>query len=535
MNKFLFLLSCLTLNAYTTSFDTKNSLIDFYGKSQTKINIVIKDNIDIKEKVTTAGSLALKDNVATKNAFIIQKLIDSDFHISGKANLSEWANFRSENSVSGWSSIGGQTTHVLDSKYNPCGSSSGSAVAVASGIVDVAIGTETNGSISCPSSINGIIGFKPTVGLVSRSGIIPISSSQDTAGPMGKTLEIVAKTLEVISGFDQDDKATYLIPDDFDFNFLEVTNNKRLDGIRFGLLDADNQTPQVIELHKEIKSIVKNLGGEVIDINDNRIYPNEAEYFILLYEFRVGLQKYLETSSSSMRNLEDVIKFNEENKNTVMSYFGQDIFFQSLESDSYIRYIWSKYKVKNSYKATLRILEEYGLDAFIGLTRGPAWKTNYDGGDWPAMQETLRFSSGGYAAHNGMPHITIPFFNVDNFPVGISIIGKRWDDKQILKFASAIDSRFIDQSVIIDVRSLDEVKTGMIQDAIHIEWTEIDKEITNIDISKDQLIYLYCRSGNRSGKAAEILKNEGFVNVINAGGIKDAAEKLDKKIVKYSE
>jgi Asp-tRNA(Asn)/Glu-tRNA(Gln) amidotransferase A subunit family amidase len=258
---------------------------------------------------------------------------------------------------------------------------------------------------------------------------------------MGKTLKVVAKTLEVISGFDPDDKATYLIPDDFDFNFLEVTNNKRLDGIRFGLLNADNQTPQLIELHKEIKSIVKKLGGEVIDINDNRIYPNEAEYFILLYEFRVGLQKYLETSSSSMTNLEDVIKFNEENKNTVMPHFAQDIFFKSLESDSYIRYMWSKYKVRNSYKETLRLLEEYDLDAFIGLTRGPAWKINYDGGDWPAMQETLRFSSGGFAAHNGMPHITIPFFNIDSFPVGVSIIGKRWDDRKIFKLASAIDSQ----------------------------------------------------------------------------------------------
>ena len=142
-----------------------------------------------------------------------------------------------------------------------------------------------------------------------------------------------------------------------------------------------------------------------------------------------------------MQNLNDLIIFNDENKNTVMPHFGQDIFFQSLESDSYIKYMWSKYKVKNSYKETLRLLEEYELDAFIGLTRGPAWRINYDGGDWPAMQETIRFSSGGYAAHNGMPHITIPFFNIDNFPVGISIIGKRWDDREILKLASAIDSQ----------------------------------------------------------------------------------------------
>ena len=534
-HNFLILKLIFVSNLIYAEFDLNNALTEFYSLDETKINIVIKDNIDIMDKVTTAGSLALKDNIAAKNAFIIQKLIDSNFHISGKANLSEWANFRSENSVSGWSSIGGQTTHVLDSKYNPCGSSSGSAVAVASGLVDIAIGTETNGSISCPSSINGVIGFKPTVGLVSRSGIIPISSSQDTAGPMGKTLEIVAKTLEAISGYDPDDKATYLIPDDFDFNFLEVTNNKRLDDIRFGLLNAGNQNSQVLELHKEIKSIVKKLGGEVVDIDDDRIYPDEAEYFILLYEFRVGLQKYLETSSSSMRNLEDVIKFNHENKNTVMPYFGQDIFFQSLESDSYIQYMWSKYKIKNSYKATLKLLEEYDLDAFIGLTRGPAWKINYNGGDWPAMQDNIRFSSGGFAAHNGMPHITIPFFKIDNFPIGISIIGKRWHDKEILKFAAAIDSKSTDQPTIIDVRSLDEVKTGIIEGAVHIEWTEIGKEIKNLDIPRDYPLYLYCRSGNRSGKAIAILEEMGFTNLTNIGGISDAAQLVEKKIVKYSE
>ena len=440
MKKFLFFF--VFYAAFVSSgSDENNSLIKYYGKSKNQINIVIKDNIDIEGEVTSAGSLALEKNIAPKNAFIVQKLIDANFHIAGKANLSEWANFRSEESVSGWSSYGGQTTHFLNNSFNPCGSSSGSAVAVAAGIVDIAIGTETNGSISCPSSINGIIGFKPTVGLVSRSGIIPISSSQDTAGPMGKTLEIVAKTLEVISGYDPNDNATSSIPEDFNYNFVDVTNNRRLDGIRFGLLNADNQHPQVIEFHNEIKAIVKKLGGEVIEIKDDRIYPDEAEYYVLLYEFRDGLEKYLQSSTSKMQNLNDLIVFNDENKNTVMPHFGQDIFFRSIESDSYIRYMWSKYKLRNSYKDTLRLLKEYELDAFIGLTRGPAWRINYDGGDWPAMQETLRFSSGGYAAHNGMPHITIPFFNVDNFPVGISIIGKRWDDRQIFKLAAAIDNQ----------------------------------------------------------------------------------------------
>ena len=176
------------------TIDEKNSLIEIYENPNetNSINIVVKDNIDIANKVTSAGSLALKDNIAQSNAFIIDKLKSSNYFILGKANLSEWANFRSEDSVSGWSSFGGQTKHFLDDIYNPCGSSSGSAVAVSMGIVDIAIGTETNGSISCPSSINGIVGMKPTTGLVSRSGIVPISSSQDTAGPMGVSVEIVA-------------------------------------------------------------------------------------------------------------------------------------------------------------------------------------------------------------------------------------------------------------------------------------------------------------------------------------------------------
>jgi Asp-tRNAAsn/Glu-tRNAGln amidotransferase A subunit and related amidases len=207
--KFLLLFS-LFVNA---SNDEKNSLIEIYDNPNDAnlINIVIKDNIDIAGKVTSAGSLALKDNIADKDAFIIDKLKSANYYILGKANLSEWANFRSQDSVSGWSSLGGQTKHFIDDAYNPCGSSSGSAVAVSMGIVDIAIGTETNGSISCPSSVNGIVGFKPTTGLVSRSGIIPISSSQDTAGPMGATVDIVAKTLEVISGYDVNDPATSLI------------------------------------------------------------------------------------------------------------------------------------------------------------------------------------------------------------------------------------------------------------------------------------------------------------------------------------
>ena len=439
LNLYIFLLFFLI--TVSASNDEKNSLIEIYDNPNDAnlINIVIKDNIDIGGKVTSAGSLALKDNIAKSDAFIIDKLKRANYYILGKANLSEWANFRSEDSVSGWSSLGGQTKHYLDDTYNPCGSSSGSAVAVSMGIVDIAIGTETNGSISCPSSVNGIVGMKPTTGLVSRSGIVPISSSQDTAGPMGASVDIVAKTLEVISGYDENDPATSLIPSNFDFNFSSVTKNISLKGVRLGLLDSENSNPQVIKLHKKIKEIVNSLDGEVILINDDRDYPDDAEYYVLLYEFREGLEEYLKNTNSSMKKITDIIDFNIKNKDIVMPYFGQDIFYKSVESTSYLKYLWSKYKLNKSYKSTKDLLEKYDLDAFIGLTRGPAWKINYDGGDYVAMNDSPQFGSGGYAAHNGMPHITIPYFEINKFPVGISIIGDRWSDKAIIEYASAIE------------------------------------------------------------------------------------------------
>ena len=423
------------------TIDEKNSLIEIYENSNetNSINIVIKDNIDIANKVTSAGSLALKDNIAQSNAFIISKLESANYHIFGKANLSEWANFRSNSSVSGWSSLGGQTKHFIDDAYNPCGSSSGSAVAVSMGIVEIAIGTETNGSISCPSSVNGIVGMKPTTGLVSRSGIVPISSSQDTAGPMGINVDIVAKTLEVIAGYDENDPATSFIPTNFDLSFSNATKNISLKGVRLGLLDSNNTNPQVIELHKKLKEIVNSLGGEIILINDERVYPGDAESYVLLFDFREDLEEYLNNANSSMKKLTDIIDFNNANKDLVMPYFGQDIFYKSIESTSYLKYFWSKYKINKSYKSTKDLIDEYDLDAFIGLTRGPAWKINYDGGDNVAMNNSLEFSSGGYAAHNGMPHITIPYFEIDSFPVGISIIGDRWTDKSIIGYASAIE------------------------------------------------------------------------------------------------
>ena len=440
MTRYLFLFTFF-ISIYIQS-DLNNALIETYKTSTNKElnNIVIKDNIDIKGKVTSAGSLALSKNIAKKNAFIIEKLINANYHIYGKANLSEWANFRSINSVSGWSSINGQTSHPVNNIYNPCGSSSGSAVAVATGIVDIAIGTETNGSISCPASVVGIVGMKPTLGLVSRSGIIPIADSQDTAGPMGNSVEIVAKTLQVISGKDPMDIKTQLIPNNFDFNFAENIKQKNLNGIRFGLLNSGFDNKYGKRFLNQLIDDVSKLGGEIIFIEDNREYPSEEEYLVLLYEFKYGLESYLIKSTEPKKTLKKIIDFNNENSEKIMPFFGQEIFYASLEAaEKHNEYLSAKNVLKKVTNQTIALMDEYKIDAFIGLTRGPAWKIDYEGGDGAAIADGLSFGNGGYAAFGGLPHITIPYFKIDNFPVGISIIGRPWSDKEIIGFAAALE------------------------------------------------------------------------------------------------
>ena len=438
--RFLFIFLFFFHLAFADEF---NALIEEYPLSNkiNVINIVIKDNIDIKGKATTAGSLALVDNIAKENAFLIEKLLANNFHIKGKSNLSEWANFRSINSISGWSSINGQTTHPLDTEYNPCGSSSGSAVAVASGIVDIAIGTETNGSITCPASVVGIVGMKPTVGLVSRQGIIPIASSQDTAGPMGKSVKIVAQTLQAISGVDINDIKTKDIPQNLDQNFIEATNNKTLEGKRFGLLKSGFDNKFGKEFLKKIERDIANLGGTIVVIDDKRNYPSEEEYFVLLYEFKHGLESYLKTAFEKKKSLQELIDFNNANSEKVMRLFGQEIFYAAIEASSNKdKYLESLEILKASTKETILLMDRYKLDAFIGLTRGPAWKTNKKGGgDNEAMTEVISFGNGGYAAFGGLPHITIPYFSINRFPVGLSLIGRPWSDKEIISYASALE------------------------------------------------------------------------------------------------
>ena len=402
--------------------------------------VALKDNIDAMGFANTAGSMALKQNFPNKNAFLVQKLLENGYFIQGKANLSEWANFRSTSSTSGWSTLGGQTVNPYGSNRNPCGSSSGSAVAVALGIVDVAIGTETNGSISCPSSVNGIVGIKPTVGLVSRSGIIPISNTQDTAGPMALTVKKAAQVLEIIAGYDSNDNTTKKIPDNMDLLFSKNLNKNSIEGKRFGLLSAGLDDSEGKKLHKKMKDIIEGLGGELIVFDDKRNYPSKEEFFVLKYEFREGIESYLSTAGFEFKTLKDLIAFNERNKDLVQKHFDQSIFILSDSTKGLVsEYTRSLNVVLKSREDIDQILTEYDLDALVGLSRGPAWEIDHNGGDGEAISKQRSWSSGSFAAMAGYPNIIIPLGMVDNLPVGMSFIGTAWSDKKLIDYAYAFE------------------------------------------------------------------------------------------------
>ena len=402
--------------------------------------IAVKDNIDVIGFANTAGSKALENNFPNKNAFLAQKLIDNGYFIIGKTNLSEWANFRSSTSTSGWSSMGGQTINPYGEMRTPCGSSSGSGVVVATGLVDVAIGTETNGSVSCPSSVNGIVGIKPTVGLVSRSGIIPISSTQDTAGPMANSVSSAAKILEIISGVDLNDPATLNIPEDFNFNFTSDLNDASLAGKRFGLLPTGSMNSDGKLMLKKIRIMLEEAGATVIDIDDNREYPGPEELLVLLYEFKVGLEKYLASSNSEFKTLDELIAFNEDNKDEVLKHFDQSHFYDSNETPSQKEeYLLALERVLQTRDEIDSFIKKYDIEALVGLSWSPAWAINHEGGDDEAIAEYKFWVNGSYAAMAGYPHVTIPFEYVDNLPIGMSFIGSKWDDKKLIEFAYAAE------------------------------------------------------------------------------------------------
>ncbi len=405
------------------------------------IPILIKDNIDTADKMqTTAGATALEGNIANKDAFIVKKLREAGAVILGKTNLSEWANFRSSKSSSGWSSRGGQTKNPYMLDRSPCGSSAGSGAAVAANLCAIAIGTETDGSITCPASINGVVGIKPTVGLVGRSGIIPISHTQDTAGPLSRTVRDAAILLGILTGIDPDDEKTkestgksYV---DYD-QFLDINGLK---GKRIGYEKKPQSENQYINAEfKKAIEIMQQLGAEVIEISylDKISALGDSEYEVLKYEFKYGVNHYLSPANAKVKTLKEVIEFNKKNEDTAMPYFKQDILEMceekgGLETKEYLKALESSHN--GSKKIIDEVMKQNKLDAICGITIGPACSIDVVYGDrWGDVSLTMP------AAVSGYPHITVPCGMVYELPVGLSFFGAAYSEPALISIGFAYE------------------------------------------------------------------------------------------------
>ncbi len=404
------------------------------------IPVLLKANIDTADRMkTSAGSLALAEHVPAEDAFIVQRLRDAGAVILGKANLSEWANFRSTKSSSGWSSIGGQVRNPYDTLRTPCGSSSGSGVSVAANLTSVAVGTETNGSVVCPSAINGVVGIKPTLGLLSRSGIIPIAHSQDTAGPMARTVRDAALLLSAMTGRDPNDPASADIPE----SVPDYTANLAADGLegrRIGVVrnySGAGDSPDVERVYEESIEALREAGAIVIDdIELDITGAGSASYTVLLYEFKTDLAAYLEASNAPYKNLDELIAFNEANADAVMPIFGQEIFIAanekgSLEEQEYTSALAESKRITRA--AIDKAMQDNELDALVAPTNGPAWMIDHINGD--------NFSTGSssFAAISGYPGITVPSGFARTVPLGISFFGAPWTEQKLIEIAYAFE------------------------------------------------------------------------------------------------
>ena len=403
------------------------------------IPVLIKDNINTKDKVaTTAGSLALADNFATKDAFIINKLREAGAVILGKTNLSEWANFRSTRSCSGWSSKGGQTKmpYILD--RNPSGSSAGTGSAVAANLCAIGIGTETDGSVVSPSSVNGIVGIKPTVGLLSRSGIVPISKTQDTAGPMARTVKDAAILLGILAGADPDD--TYTKNNKVEPDYTKFLDANGLHGKRIGVEKTSLKiNPAMNALFQKAVDTMQSKGATIVIVElVKELKPiGASEYQVLLYEFKDGLNKYLSTANSKMRSLADVMAFNKANEAKAMHFFKQEIMDDAqakgdLNSKEYLDAV--KKTTGISRTAIDKIMKDNNLDAIIAPTNGFACCIDLVNGDY---DNGFGFSTP--AAMAGYPHITVPMGASNGLPAGVSFISTAYKEGDIITLAYAYE------------------------------------------------------------------------------------------------
>jgi amidase len=407
------------------------------------IPIIIKDNIDTADAMeTTAGSLALLGSKPAKDAFIVGQLRAAGAVIIGKANLSEWANFRSTHSTSGWSGRGGQTRNPFAIDRNPSGSSSGTAAAVSANMVAAGVGTETDGSIVSPSSCCGIVGIKPTVGLVSRSGIIPIAHSQDTAGPMARTVSDAATLLGILAGPDPDDPATQASGARFYKDYREFLAAGGLKGARIGVLRAKafNFSSRLDPILQTVVDAMRSAGAEVVDPVE---FPtlgqtDEAEFEVLLYEFKADLQAYLAARpGAAIKTLEDLVAFDIKQAAAEMPFFGQEIVEQAakkgpLTDKAYLDAL-AKCRELMREKGIDAVLAAHKLDALVALTNGPAHMTDLVNGD------AFSGSSSSPAAVAGYPSITIPAGYVFGLPVGVSFIGTAWSEPELIKLAYGLE------------------------------------------------------------------------------------------------
>lgn len=407
------------------------------------IPILIKDNIDTADKMqTTAGSLALEGSRAPKDAFIVKKLREAGAIIMGKTNLSEWANYRSTHSTSGWSSRGGQTRNPYILDRNPRGSSSGSAVAVAANFCTLAIGTETSGSIVAPATASGIVGIKPTVGLVSRAGIVPIAHSQDTAGPMARTVRDAAILLGALTGIDSEDPATLESEGKSYTDYTQFLDKDGLRGMRLGvarnLLEITDKVERIL---RESIEIMRELGAEIIDPANIETAGEirDVMQVVTSYEFKADLNSYLSKrgQDTPVHSLKEIIEFNKRNRERVMPYFGQEKMLQSeergtLTSEEYLRAQREKLRLSRTdgIDATLK---KYRLDAIISPTGGPAGLIDLINGDHNLG------SSASPAAAAGYPHITTPAGYIYGLPINISFFAGAYSEPELLRMAYAFE------------------------------------------------------------------------------------------------
>lgn len=405
------------------------------------IPIMIKDNIDTADKMhTTAGSIALADHIAAKDAFVVAQLRKAGALIIGKTNLSEWANFRSTRSSSGWSSRGGQTRNPYVINRSPCGSSSGSAVAVSANLCAVAVGTETDGSVIAPASFCGIVGIKPTVGLVSRSGIIPISATQDTAGPMTRTVADAALLLNAMVGVDPADSVTLNAKDKIAKDYTSFLDKNALKGKRIGVEQSflKGRQEEVVALYQKTIDQLKQLGATIVPVElVKETGPlGEAEFQVLLYEFKDGLNKYLSGVKKGVKSMSELIEFNKKNAEVAMRYFKQELVEMSnakgdLKSSEYLQAV-SK---STSARAIIdRTMKENSLDAIVGTSYGPAHCI-----DWVNGDDDPGFYFCPPAAMAGYPHITVPMGDIHGLPVGLSFIASAYEEGKIIGLAYAYE------------------------------------------------------------------------------------------------